>query len=207
MGLICKENNGIYTYGIWEMSEDEDTLKSLSGCEAPIDLRNPSRRIEYLAVRALAKNMGVRPSDISYLPSGKPFLEGSELGISISHTKNFVAFLIGKEKMTGIDIETRSDKVRKVRGKFMLPEEEKRLTESGADQTTGLLLHWCTKESLFKAAGKSEIDSMTDFRIDDFSKAKGNKGSFFATALRKSIRFQVDYRIEESYVLTCCFSI
>lgn len=205
MGLYHSENKGVYRYGIWKTEEDEQTLQEFSGCHTPSQILNPTRRIEYLAVRSLAKTMGADPKSILYLLSGKPFFIDGKLNISISHTKGYVAVLLSRTKYSAIDIEARSDRVLRVRKKFMHTEEENSLHGSGTDEVTGLLLHWCAKEALFKAIPYEGINFVSELRIKDFI-FSGNVGSFRAISLRDDCTFNVDYRAEKDFVLTCCFS-
>lgn len=178
MGLFHTEENKYYRYGIWKIEEDESELELLSGCLAPALITNNSRRLEYLAVRSLSKNMGVDPIGILYKPSGKPYHKSGEFSISISHTKMYVAFMVSNLEFAAIDIETRSDRILKIRKKFMSLAEEKNLSESGNYIVTELLLHWCAKESMFKAVEYEGIDFIEEFRILDFSdKKKHNSDS------------------------------
>jgi len=205
MGFFYSGNNDIYQYGIWKTEENEKTLQELSGCNAPLRILNPFKRIEFLAVRSLAKIMGVNPKGILYLQSGKPFLIDGKLNISISHTKGYVAILLSKNEYSAIDIEIRSDRIFKVRKKYMHTDEEIGLQASGTDEETGLLLHWCAKEALFKAIPYEGIDFVRELRIYNFA-YNGETGRFKAMSLRDDRAFIVDYRIERDFVLTCCFS-
>ena len=170
MGLFHTEENSNYRYGIWKIEEDESELELLSGCLAPARITNSLRRLEYLAVRALSKKMGVDPAGILYHTSGKPYHENGEFRISISHTKKYVAFMVSNLELAAIDIETKSERILKIRKKFMSLTEENNLSDSGYDIVTGLLLHWCAKESMFKAVNYEGIDFIEEFQILDFSK-------------------------------------
>ena len=170
MGLFHTEEKSNYRYGIWKIEEDESELELLSGCIAPTRITNNLRRLEYLAVRALSKFMVVDPTGILYHPSGKPYHENGGFRISISHTKKYVAFMVSSLDLAAIDIETKSERIIKIRKKFMSQTEEDNLSDSGNDIVTGLLLHWCAKESMFKAVNYEGIDFIEEFRILDFSK-------------------------------------
>src|SRR5690606_17702199 len=73
-------------WGIWHISEDEPTLSAqLEGETVPVDLTNPLKRLEFLAVRVLLKKLleewkldypGLRKDNF-----GKPFLRGMDLHI------------------------------------------------------------------------------------------------------------------------------
>lgn len=205
MSLFHFEQNEIYRYGIWKIEEDETILRSFINKEIDTPFTNSGRRIEFLAVRALAKTMDIDPQMIAYIPSGKPYIKRSTLNISISHTKCYTAILLSSQKNVGIDIEQKSERIIKIRDKFMHPEEEMQLLGQEGEESTILLLHWCAKESLFKAIIDEDIDFQKELRILDFT-TPTEKGSFKAKALRNGINFQVDYQIEKDFVLTCCFA-
>lgn len=205
MGLFHLEENNIYRYGIWKIEEDEIFLRNFINVEIYTPFSNSGKRIEFLAVRALAKKMDINPQMIAYLPSGKPYIKESALNISISHTNGYTAILLSCQNYVGIDIEQKSERIIKVRSRFMHPEEEMQLSGQKEEESTLLLLHWCTKESLFKAIPDEGVDFLRELRILQFT-IHAKKGSFKAKALRSGINFQVDYQIEKDFVLTCCFA-
>lgn len=205
MGLLYFEVNNRYQMGIWKMEENEDKLlHMLKDFVLPVPYTHPAKRVEFLCVRALALQMNLDPMDIAYHPSGKPFLKGSETNISISHTKGYAAILLSENPFTGVDIEHISNKVLKVKRKFISPEEEKNLPKEGEAEVLALLLHWSAKESLFKAIPDEGVDFIKELHILNFTTPQ-KKGSFQAKALRSAIDFQVDYRVEKDFVLTACF--
>jgi len=205
MGLYYFEDKEIYKYGVWKIEEVEKDLQDLSDCTAPSNITNTARRIEYLAVRSLVKIMGVNPKDILYMTSGKPYLMNAENNISISHTKGYVAVLLSSFNLSAIDIETRSERVLKIRKKFMALEEELELVASGSDEVTGLLLHWCAKEAMFKAVPYEGIDFISELHVKKFT-FSGQTGSLEAISLRDDCNFVIDYLVDKDFVLTCCFS-
>ena len=69
--------------------------------------------------------------------------------ISISHTKGYVAVLLGgPEKEVGIDVECYGERVRKVAHKFV--REDESVSWYKGTETWSLLLHWSAKETMFK---------------------------------------------------------
>ena len=52
----------------------------------------------------------------------------------------------------GIDIEYRSDRVKRIRSRFLAPEEEQNIDT--AHEEEHLLVYWCAKEALYKLAGR-----------------------------------------------------
>jgi len=165
MSLLYVEQRVTLSFGIWHITEHESILETLSGCSAPAHVTNSARRLEYLAIRSLAKAMGISPSHIDYHPSGKPFLKDDSRAISLSHTKHYAALLVGENPLIGIDIEQRSNRVERVRHKFMHPLEEAALEAAGLDTSTGLLVHWCAKEAVFKAVPEKDIDFVGEIRV------------------------------------------
>ncbi len=165
MSLLYVEHRSELCFGIWHITEEESQLESLSGCSAPTHVTSPARRREYLAVRSLAVTLGIIPDQIDYLSSGKPFLRNDARTISISHTKDYAALLVGKQPLIGIDIEQQSKKAERVRHKYMHPTEDSMLEASGLDIPTGLLVHWCAKEAVFKAVPEEGIDFSEEIRL------------------------------------------
>lgn len=92
-------------------------------------------------------------------PDGAPLLVGSDLHISISHSRNYAAVMLSAEGHCGIDIEEpRLEQLARVKSKFLTPAE----LAAGVD----LLTAWTAKEAAFKAAGTpglglSQIDTLT----------------------------------------------
>jgi 4'-phosphopantetheinyl transferase len=208
MALYLLENTSDYRLGIWKIEEDENQLQTLSALTELPKHANPVRRLEFLSVRALACSMGVDANTIAYHDSGKPYLKNHGQTISISHTKGYVAVLLSPHEGAGVDIEQRSERILRVRHKFMHPEEERCLTNNIEDkdlQTTALLLHWCAKEALFKSIPDEGVDFAQELRISDLTTLSGT-GSFTGKALRSGLDFCIDYRIEPDFILTCSFS-
>jgi len=205
MGICHLEENSKYRFGIWKITESEDALRVILGKQMDTPFSSAAKRIEFLAVRALAKTLAIDPFAIRYESSGKPFIMGQSYHISISHTKGYAALLISDLPLTGIDIESKSDRVLRIRSKFMHPEEERQLSGQKENESIALLIHWSAKESIFKAIPDTGVDFIKELRILNFT-SSDTSGSFYAKALRSNTTFQVDFRIESDYVLTCCFS-
>lgn len=73
------------------------------------------RRLEWLAVRVLLYTLSGEEKEIAYHPSGKPYLADDSASLSISHTKGYVAVVLGLPgREVGVDIEQYGERVRKV---------------------------------------------------------------------------------------------
>lgn len=196
-----------YRLGIWKIEEDEARLLELSRLTVAPQHLHSMRRQEHLAVRAMAAKMAVPPTNIAYMPSGKPYLVGTDLSISISHTKGFVGVLLSNHQHIGLDLEHQSERVKKIRHKFMHPDEEAQLKIicNPINETVGLLLHWCAKESLFKSVPEEGVDFAQELRISNLG-TLNESGRFKGCFMRTGEQFEIDYVVEPDFVLTCSFS-
>lgn len=79
---------------------------------------------------------------------GKPLIDG--YNISISHTKGFVAILLSKEFEVGIDIEYTSDRIKKIKKRFLR-------TDEIYTTTNELLITWCAKEAAYKLFSEEKL--------------------------------------------------
>ena len=158
-----------------------------------------SRRRERLASRVLLKQLIGEEPRVDYRPSGAPFLVDRSLAVSISHTRDYAAVILGAAP-TGIDIEYRSDRVLRIRSRFMTPEEERAIDP--AHEVEHLLLHWCAKETLFKIIDQEGIDFQSQLRVHPFPYAE--QGCFWVSESRtpKAQTFQLAFQVTTDYVLT-----
>ena len=196
--------------------------------EAERRFRAPHRQLEWLAVRALLFQLLGREAEVAYLPSGKPYLracpslsqqspslqsqassfqsqassfqsQASSLNISISHTRGYVAVILGPSTV-GVDIEQYGPRVHKVAHKFMRPDEP--VTVYEGNDTWCLLLHWSAKETLFKCIDSEEVDFRDHLRLFPFTIAKS--GCFQAREYRtpQKRQFDIHYLLHPEFVLT-----
>lgn len=165
---------------LWQIEEDEGFfLSELNLVESELDQLNrfkaAHRRLEWLAVRLLLKEMLGKKASIAYDEFGRPELNDHPGFISISHSKQMAGIYFHPEKRPGLDIEIISGKVEKVKHKFLSNEELEQIGEK--DYTEKLVLYWCAKECLLKITGRREIDFIKELTIRPF--AYTNEGSFY----------------------------
>lgn len=108
-------------------------------------LTNQQRKKTFLGVRMLRKALKIN-APIIYLPSGKPALYNTSDHISISHTKEIVAFATSEQPI-GIDIEEKSRNCTRVINKFVSA-HDKILYQ--AQHGNWPLELWCAKEAVYK---------------------------------------------------------
>ena len=125
MALLYKQLSPLH--GVWKMEESSDELLGMLEHKADYSsflerVSAEKRRQERFASRVLLKELLGEEARVDYHSTGAPFLACVPLYISISHTKDYVAVILDK-RPTGIDIEYRSDRILKIRSRFMNPEE------------------------------------------------------------------------------------
>jgi phosphopantetheinyl transferase len=219
MPLIQEQETQAYRLGIWKITESAQELEAMTGITDAPGKRGSARRSEFLAVRALARHMGLDCADIAYKPTGKPYLKGYPYAISISHTKGYAVLLLSPHALSGIDIEYRSNRVNEVRHKFMHSQEEAWITglhPSPEAETDLLLVHWCAKEALYKAIAQPGIHFCDELRVAPFEAYEAHtdtqeagqlrpSGSLQGRDIRGGRTFQMDYWLNADFVLICCF--
>ncbi|MCB2194707.1 MAG: 4'-phosphopantetheinyl transferase superfamily protein [Bacteroidetes bacterium] len=208
MGLILREHfNEDVELGLWEITEDYDTLRSqlilddkdISTVES---FKNHKRKLEWLSVRTLLKNMLGKDGKIVYGPERKPYLHNNSFNISISHSKNFTAILLSKKKRVGLDLEFMSSKILRIADKFLRPEELEHIEKD--QELYHLYLHWCAKEALYKINDKVDINFVTNLSIEPF-KPK-NEGIITGTVNNSYMneKFVLNYFTLKNYAVVWC---
>lgn len=191
-------------WGIWKIEEGSEELFSKLECGneylQELDrIRTEHRRQEWLASRTLLQEMLGRFSRIAYHPNGAPYLPDEKLHISISHTKGYAALLLQEQPAAGIDIEYRSDRVLKIRSRFMNPEEEAAIDK--ACETEHLLIHWCAKETLFKMIGQTDVDFCKHLHVCPFDYAAEGMFTAYETRTDTGAGYKLGYQVYPDFVM------
>ena len=203
MPLENFELNDNRCWGLWRISEDEQTLsREIYPYEqmAP-ELTNPFKRLEFAASRVLLKTLLAKwnlPFEgLTKDNAGKPYLKNSDLHISLSHSYPYVAVIIDKEKPVGIDLEQPKDKLLRIAERILNHEE---LKSAGNDIVKHCVI-WCAKETLIKIYGKKHLVFATELAIKPFSLQKQGiiTGSIIANDMQGT--FDLDYRVSDNFVL------
>ena len=208
MGLFLQDKTNDTQWAVWKVEESLEALLALLPdarrvcCEQELlKFASERRKIEWLSVRVLLYFMLKEDKQIGYSSEGKPFLTDDSFFISISHTKGYVAVVLGLPgREVGVDIEQYGERVRKVAHKFMREDEQPSVFR-GTD-TWSLLLHWSAKETMFKCLNASEVDFRGHMRILPF--AVNESGVFSAEEYRtvEKRRFTIHYYLFPDFVLT-----
>lgn len=202
--LLLEGHNGESRWAVWKITESEEALQQLldeKSVKEISSIRSGQRRIESLAVRALVTTILGHSTTIAHNENGAPLLpDESNLHISISHTKGYAAILLSNYPCIGIDIEQISNRVERVKDYFLHTEEKPK-------SLIGLLLHWCAKESAYKALHQPGLSFRTALKISDFTEEL--KGSFTLTAKmpktgEKSLN--INYLVGNDFILTMTYN-
>jgi len=191
--------------GIWKMDETREELLQLfpvhrrSEADKYLrDIRSERRSIEWLSTRLMLLDLLGKEQMILNRKDGSPYLDDGKNNISISHTKDYASILLHETSAVGVDIETRSERVVKIAGKFISDQEYIDPTQKIVHQ----LLHWSAKETLFKLMNEQGIDFKQHLHIDPFTPAK--EGLIMATETKtdQTRSFRLHYEVHPDYVLT-----
>ena len=142
-------------------------------------LSNPKRKKEFEYVRFL-RTLQIGKKAIRYDTIGKPNVKDKKIFISISHSKNFVAFANDTSPI-GIDIEELNPRILKVWSRYLHPEE---FAIFDTTSIFDLTVAWTIKEALFKLNTKTGIDFKNDLRI------KSKEGNTFICEMKSEDGFQ-----------------
>ena len=193
--------------GIWEITETFDQLYpivTLTGQEENTlrHFLNEKRKVEWLSVRALLKNMLKQEASIIYNKENKPFLHDLSHNISISHSQNLTAILISKNKRVGIDLEYMSHQIEQLAEKFI--NEEEYISVDPAKRNHHLYIHWCAKESVYKICDKQDINFKQNITIHSFE--PDNEGEITATVNNRFgvEEYDLHYSNYNNYVIAWC---
>jgi phosphopantetheinyl transferase len=157
------------------------------------------RKLEFLATRVLLNTVLNAEKKIAYYPSGAPYLTDKSFNISISHTGIYVTIILHPEKKVGIDIEKISDKVVRVKNKF-LSETELDFVLRDCEKTH-LTLLWCAKEVLYKIIETEIIDFVVDLRVMPFQPYLSGIMNAAETCTQHRRKYDLHYVVEPEI---CC---
>jgi 4'-phosphopantetheinyl transferase EntD len=155
--------------GIWHMTEPEDFF--LSAVPVKSGITHPHKRLQHLAGRYLLPYLfpDFPYDEILIADTRKPYLPDERYHFSISHCGDYAAAIVSDTERVGIDIEMITERVVKIKHKFLHPEELAFVHANPVDQQVRLLtLLWSVKEAMFKWWGRGEVDFSDVLRFDPF---------------------------------------
>ena len=186
---------------------DTDELRPFFATHLPASLidegqtlfRNTKRRDEWLAARLLLCHAFRKESAvplIRYHSNGRPYLNGSTGGFSISHSQGRVCIALTGQQAVGIDLER--DRVRpfKLRHGFIHPDD---LEEYGKLMPDDFTIVWSAKESIYKILDAPGFP-LTEIRVKPFTVSSPSGGRLEAMADGQT--YSLHYAFLDAFVLT-----
>ncbi len=191
--LSVEKINPHTTLLVWKITETEEQFKSqlpesVLKIIADKNYKSKTRRLEVMATYALLTSYLKTPSVIiDHNSNGQRLLEG--FYISTSHTNSYACVLLSTQKVVAIDIEYRSDRIERIRSKFLRSDE---LFTSIED----LLLVWSAKETLYKYFSEDDL-MYNEMKVESISAS-----SLSMINLETNEKKLVSYLSTPDYVLT-----
>jgi 4'-phosphopantetheinyl transferase len=160
---------------VWKIEESHSELQAglqLKKHELDIieSFKSEKRALQWLSTRLLLRTMLNTSEyiDCQMDDHGKPYLVNHDYHISLSHSYDYAAVMISrdKEKKVGVDLEMIKHKIKLVRNKFLTDSElaQKQIGEN----INGLYVCWCAKEAIYKWHGKKQLEFKRDIHILPF---------------------------------------
>jgi len=177
--LFIREINLHTRLGLWKIEETKEELKGMIVLTPYEEVQFASfkseiRKKQWLSYRVLLTEMIPEVSiTLIYDEYGKPHLQNNEFNISITHSGDYSAVIISN-KPVGIDIERLKDRINRITGKFLTPEEDRSICDPS--RLEKLYIAWGAKEALYKLQGKPEVEFQRDIFIESFTYLCTEKG-------------------------------
>ena len=145
--------------GIWKIEETEHFFKG--NVPQHRDVTHPHKRLQHLAGRFLLQFLF---PDFPYhliqvADTRRPYLPNEEYHFSISHCGDYAAAIVSSESRVGIDIEIPSERIIRIKDKFLNEQEKQKWSMDGLQPDIfALTLLWSCKEAVFKWYGDGGVD-------------------------------------------------
>ena len=208
MGLIAKkEMPKDCILGTWEITEDLDTLRSQVHLETYEQVRldgfkNYNRKLEFLSVRILLRELAGEKARIIYNKTNKPYVKDNSFQISITHSHKLTSILLSKTKKVGIDLEFMSHRIENIADKFIHPMEK--ISHDPDLRRYHMYIHWCAKEALYKICDKNELNFKLHLFIKPFELSEKGEIKGFVHSEKKHDEFNMQYFKMDNYVVVMC---
>ncbi len=197
-------SHGLLT--VWQITESSDELLSFFTPEETADpafqkFTYEKRKVEWLAIRTLLKQMIGSGFEITYTLEGKPILAHPVYHhISISHSHDFAAVYIHQQQSVGVDIESINRNYTSVKKRYLSETEMEQVNENQLLQC----IYWCAKEALFKLVEDDGVDFRKQIQIIPFnSKQETFSARFVSGNMQKTYQLQYMIFNEHCMVWVC----
>lgn len=184
--------------GLWKMDESvedlfiQNPLLALQKERVYDSCSSDQRRREVFTVHQLIYDMVWDDVELFHDESGRPYLSNG-LNISISHTRGCAAVIVSSCFKVSVDVEYISERVNRITDKFLRMDEQ-------AETLIDKLIHWCTKETLYKLYPNNHLAFM-DMQLLSIE-GNDHNGIITAKNLVCDKIQDVYYRSFDNFVLT-----
>lgn len=198
--------------GLWHLTDAPAELLAHLPDPAHYAARQPTGRDEtrtrqWLAGRALAHALLARltptPARLQNDANGRPYFEQlPAFAVSLSHSGDWVAGLVGVRGRAGTDIELVRAKAQKLAPRFLSETER---TDAGDDAAKNSL-YWSAKETLYKLHSRRGLVFREQIQLNPFGLREAGvlTGHLLTENFRS--RHQIQYQLlTPNYVLTYCY--
>jgi 4'-phosphopantetheinyl transferase len=157
----------------------DEFAASLSPAEAQRASQFATQRLarRYIAARGVVRRLcadylQIEPAevDLRLTPTGKPYIDGAALSLSISHCNDDLLLVLSRAGEVGCDIECterRSMDFLSIAERYYSPAEYQDLLQLGpGEQEKRFLALWVCKEALLKLDGRGIAAGLTGFTVE-----------------------------------------
>jgi phosphopantetheinyl transferase len=201
MPIFYQQDIDTYTrLAIWKLEEAEDFFLKVVPLQR--EITHPHKRLQHLAGRWLLKYLFPEfPLElIRIADTRKPFLENEIFHFSISHCGDYAAVIVSEKCRVGVDIEIPTQKVERIKHKFLHREELEFLKHKGMESIVPLTLMWSCKEAVFKWWSYGNVDFSDQIRLlPSDLKVKGSINACFIE--KESYDLSLHYNLFEDLCL------
>ena len=192
MPLFYQQNINLTTkLAVWKIEEEEAFFTAAVPIQSSIT--HPHKRLQHLAGRYLLTYLfpDFPYEDIEIASTRKPFLANEKYHFSISHCSNYAAAIVSSNCRVGVDVEQITERVHRIKHKFLHPTELRFVNaQSAAIQTKVLTTLWSAKEAMFKWYGLGEVDFSEMMRTFPFE--LNEQGTILSAFIKDDLQQQLE---------------
>lgn len=184
---------------LWSITETKQELSCLvldSDLLSAERFASSKRQLEHLASRAALRSV-ISDGTVEYAAAGAPYISGTDLHISISHTDSICAVSVSSERCA-VDIEYRGRNFAKAANRYISGTERETAEALGED---GYGIIWCAKEALYKYSGQKELNFTQDIRITEVFSGNGIVQNILSGAVGNKIIDEIKVIKEAEHII------
>jgi len=168
-------------------------------------VKSEKREREYLAVRALLREVFDKDLYVGHHSNGQPFLRNQTDRITISHTRRFAVVLTHPHRDVGVDIESLDRDFSAVEHRALSDREIASLSQK--ERSLHLAILWSAKEALYKCVLQEGVDFAAHIEVEPFvPQESGTLCARFRYKDNREAHFSLKYKIFDNHILVYIFA-